>query len=355
MTVTKRVIMKNISGTSSMVRQVNRDLLRDALKGMSGASVADLARGTGLSVATCSVLMRELVETGDVVVLPAESQGGRPARRYAYNVNHSLVAAVMLRTAGKTAEFRHSVRNGAGASLAEGLEACPSFSLDILDKLFSRLVRKYPTIKAATLSVPGVVRDGEIEICDIPGIAGLNLEQHVADTFGLRAISENNMNLAAIGYYNRNARDIPSGLVYAAFHLGQPPGMGVVVNGSLVRGKSGFAGEVGAIPKVESKAEWGKKNRERLISHMVEVAVSAIAIINPSVLVLTGQLATQDLCEPVRARCLERIDERHLPRFVVRPEYEEDSFAGMTALALGSLSGEVKLVEKEKLWSGPDA
>lgn len=347
--------MKTIVGTSGMVRQVNRDLIRNTLKGMDGASVADLARATGLSIATCSTLIHELAKADEIVELAAESQGGRPARRYAYNVNHSLVATVMFRTTGEAAEIRHSVRNGAGASLEDGLEPFSSFSLEIVNTLFTRLMKKYPNIKAASLSIPGIVCDGEIEACDIEGMAGLNPERHVADTFGLRTISENNMNLAAMGFYSLHAGEIASGLVYAAFHLNQLPGMGIVVNGSLVKGKSAFAGEVGVIPHAVARSG-GKKAREReqLISHMAAIAVSAIAMINPDVFVLTGHLATPDLHDPVRARCLEHIDERHLPRFVVRPEYEEDSLEGMTALALASLSGDVKLIEKERLWSDPE-
>lgn len=349
--------MRSVSGTSGMVRQVNRDLVRDALKEGKAASVAALARATGLSVVTCTSLVQELVELGEAIELPSRSLGGRPARRYAYNMDYSLIAAIMLRTVGKSAEIRHSIINWTGRSIADGLEKCQVFSLEALDALLSRLVREYPNLKAAALSIPGVVNDGEIENCDIPQLSGVNLERYVAAKYGLKSISENNMNFAAMGYYSRNAADIPAGLAYAAFHLDHPPGMGIVLNGTLIKGKSAFAGEVGVIPYPihKAKQEEKKQAREDLISHMAAVAVFAIAIINPSVLVFTGQLAAPDLHEPVRQRCLELIAERHLPQIVVRPEYEMDSFAGMTAMALNSLSGDLKLVETRRLWCEPDS
>lgn len=354
----KRSGMKSIGGKTSIVRQVNRDLILSALKALDGALVVDLARETGLSVATSSVLIKELVESGDALILSSESQGGRPARRYIYNVNQSLVAAIMLRTAGSMAEIRYSVRNEAGESLADGLvEAFPVFSMDILDNLLARLFQEHANIKAVALSLPGVLRSGgEVELSDIVGVAGLNLERHVADKFGVRTISENNMNLAAMGYYYHNREASAAGLVYTVFHRDQLPGMGIVVNGSLIKGKSGFGGEVWAIPPFGQKAGGKQKGREieRRLNHMATVAISAIAIINPSILVITGHLATPDLYEPLRARCLEWIGEYHLPHFIIRPEYEEDSFAGMTALAFGTFAGDVKLVEKEKSWSGPD-
>lgn len=347
-------MMKFISGTSSMVRQVNRDLIREALKGMDGASAADLARTTELSVATCSHLIQELAETGEAIELAPESQGGRPARRYAYNINHSLAAVIMLLGVGEEVEFRHSVKNGAGISLANGAEACSFFSLDQLDRLLSRLLREHPAIRSVALSVPGVVRDGEIQTCDIPVLVGMNLEQHVAEKFGLRAISEKDMNFAAIGYYSQNTRDIGSSLVYVTFPSDSCIGMGVIVNGILLKGKSAFAGEVEAIPTF-SRRSAGKKGgaRESLIDRAATIAVSAITMLNPDIFVMTGDLATPDLHDPVRNRCLELIQEQHLPRFVIRPQCDEDVFVGMTAMALGRLTGDVKLVEKERLWCGP--
>lgn len=341
-----------------MVRQANRSLLRNVLKNTDNVRIAELVQKTGLSFNTCLTLIRDLVKTGEAVELSPESRGGRPAKRYTYNPNHSLIAAVMLRTTKNAAEIRYSIRNGSGDSLVDGLEPCPAFSLDVLDSLFSRLMQEYPDIKAAALSLPAVIRDGEIQLCDIAGMVGLNLEQHVANKFGLRAIAENNMNLAAVGYYNGNTKSIPTSLAYAAFHQNQSPGMGIVIKGSLFKGKSAFAGEVGLLPGVAAnKNDWWRSgdDRELLIKHMAAIAVATIVLINPDVFVFTGPLVTPDLYDPVCEQCLKQIDAQHLPKFVMRSEYEDDCFAGMATMAFASLSDGITLVEKQHQWSGPSS
>lgn len=344
--------MKPISGTSDMVRLVNRERLRDALRTGEGQRLAELARATGLSVATCANLIPELVGSGEAVVLSAQASGGRPARRYAYNPDYALAAAVILRPAGGAAEVRYSVRNGAGDEREGGVKRFAAFRAENLDDLLARLVRRHPAVKALALSIPGLVRNGEIEQCDIPQLAGINLEKRAADRFGLKAISENDMNFAAVGFHNAHSRDIGSGLAYALFEPGVCPGLGLVVNGALIKGKSGFAGEIANIlqPNAESAPPRKRRRDDATALRIASVIVAVAAVVNPDVFVLSGALVKPGMIDRIVPLCLERIPERHLPELVVRPEYEEDSFLGMTALALAGLSCEVALVEKERLW-----
>lgn len=123
-----------------------------------------------------------------------------------------------------------------------------------------------------------------------------------------------------------------------------------------MKGKSAFAGEVDVLADLltRNSAEKNGAERERVIDRMAAVAISAIALINPEVIVLTGGLAEPDMHDPILERCSGLIPQQHLPRLVIRLQYQEDVFAGMTAMAMASLSGKVKLVATERLWCGPD-
>src|SRR3954468_9554941 len=70
------------SGSLSSLRELNRGRVIESLRELGVASRAELARATGLSPATVSTLVGELVEAGMVVDAPAReskrSHGGRP-------------------------------------------------------------------------------------------------------------------------------------------------------------------------------------------------------------------------------------------------------------------------------------
>jgi DNA-binding transcriptional ArsR family regulator len=70
------------SGSLTSLRELNRGRVIESLRELGVASRAEIARSTGLSPATVSTLVGQLVETGLVVDAPQRlsrrSQGGRP-------------------------------------------------------------------------------------------------------------------------------------------------------------------------------------------------------------------------------------------------------------------------------------
>lgn len=329
------------SGNSAMVRRINREVVREALRARGEAGIAELSRRTGLSPATCSNIIPELVSSGEVFELDERrSEGGRPARVYAYNPDHTLVAAILPLYAGGGTVIRHSIRNGAGLVVHEGAAASEPFSLERLDGLLADLLRAFPAIRAVAVSVPGVVDDGAVGICDIPELSGAPLEQHVRSRHGLATVVENDMNFAAVGYQSRHPETTGSGLAFLALPEGKCPGCGIVLGGTLVKGKSNFAGEVSFIPfgcasgSVEETA--------------ARLCCAVTAVVNPGAVVLSGSAVREDMLDRIRELCLARIPERHLPELSIRPEYGEDCLDGMAAMARACLACDVRLVENPR-------
>ena len=346
--------MKTISGNSIMVRQINREIIRDALKACEHANIAELARMTGLSVATCANILPELVESGEVLELERQSQGGRPARTFAYNPDCTLVAAILLRDADGAAVARYSVRNTAGTVLAQGEETYDAVGLDCLDDLIAGLTARFAAIRALAVSVPGVVHNGEIELCDISELIGLSLEKALRDRHGLEVVVENDMNFAAAGFYRAHAGTLAAGVGYIVFPGDKCPGSGLVVNGRLLKGRSGFAGELSFIPFDGSRrdADGGRGSREQAVAAAARLVAAVIAVVNPDVVVLSGAAMEEGMLPEIKAACLEAVPERHMPELVMRPDYEDDCFAGMAMMGHNRLLPEVQLVERAREWCG---
>lgn len=338
------------SGNSVMVRKINREVIRDTLKALDNANLAEIARHSGLSTATCANIVPELVRSGEAVILEQrQSQGGRPARIYAYNPDHTLVASVLLRHVDGMAGIRYAVRNTAGKTVSEGHEEPAAFSLERLDALVARLAETHPALGAAAVSVPGVVYDGHVEQCDIPELADTALETRLRDRHGLEAVIENDMNFAAAGYWITNPETVGAGLAYMSLPADKCPGCGIIVNGSLVKGKSNFAGELAYIP-FEDGGRSPPQNGRTLVEKAARLCCALTAVVNPDVVVLSGDGLRPDTGEAVRARCLEVIPERHLPRLLVRDDYEDDCLAGMLAMAEGAMSCGIRIVERNRAW-----
>lgn len=351
--------MKPVAGNSGMVREINRERIAAALRDSGQATIAAIARTTGLSVATCSNLVGALVRSGEVVELHAESSGGRPARLYAYNVNNTLVASLLLRMSKKKRELRFSIRNRNGESFDDGLKIFETVTVEGLGEIILALAKRHPALKAVALSVPGVVHGGEIEFCDIPEIAGIHIEQRLAQITGLNVITENDMNFAAIGYYSAHREDVATALAYIASPLEEWPGMGLIVNGALIKGKSNFAGEVSFLPvkglnrNKNKGASWQTKVKtstpSALASEMAAITASVVTIINPDVVVIAGIGTDSKTHDAIVQRCLTWIPESHLPAIILREDFGDDSLTGMTATAFNTLAPSINLVEKGRL------
>ena len=338
--------MKPISGNATKLRQINRDIILAALKARDSASIAELSRLTGLSVGTCANIVPELLANGEVVELGERtSQGGRPARRFAHNPDNTLVLALVLKSVRNVETLSRWVTNAADKTVEAGIVAEPRVTPEDFDNAVADAVARHPSIRAVAISIPGVVGAGVVETCDIADFIGIDLEKRVLDTSGLGAFTDNDMNFSAMGYYQKRPERHPAGLAYIIVPDDTNVGCGMIVNGALVRGRSNFAGELSHIPFAGGGRTPGR-NRTGGDTFVMRICCAVAAVINPDVIVLCGEAAEKTTPRALRAACLPFIPERHLPEIVIKPSYEEDCLAGMTAMALAGISSDIQLVER---------
>ncbi len=153
-------------------------------------------------------------------------------------------------------------------------------------KLTEKLLLEFENIKAISIGVPAGVKDGELFfIPDYIKLSGFNLKKYIEEKFNIPVIIENDVNAAILGYYSLNEEIINENLV--GIYLGSNgPGSGILVNGTLIRGFSGFAGEIGFM-KIENKTfqeivtEGSYKD-----SDFATIILSICTIINPKRIVL---------------------------------------------------------------------
>ncbi len=331
--------MKTFGGNATTMRTLNRQLIQDALRSRERSNLSQLARDTGLSIATCANIVHELLDSGVAVEREErESRGGRPARVYGFNPAHAHIIALLLTTSGGTVRYRHRVYNAAGDVVDDGDARREGFRLSDMHAVLDSAVARWPGVATAAVSLPGVVNGGVVEVCDIPELDGVDLQSHLAAAYGIAVILDNDMNLAALGYQDNPALPQDATLAYVVMDGEKCPGCGLVVNGRLTRGKSNFAGEVSFIPFSGEAAS--------PVEAAGRIAATLVAIVNPHVVVFSGAASSGMDSESVRAVCRRTLPAQHLPEVVIRPEYMDDAFAGMRRMGLESLAGDMILIEK---------
>lgn len=245
---------KNGVGTLGWLRDRNRERVVGALRERGRTSQAEIARVTGLSRTTVHTLVSELKNLGvvqEVETGASDFRGGRPP------------ALLVLRDSSVTVvgiDFGHSHVGVAVANIGRNVLAERRCDLDVghdaraaLDTAVrlvgevlaeARVERK--SVIGAGIGIPGPVdrARGTVGSATIlPGWRGLRIADEMGGRLGLPVEIDNDANCGALAELTWGAGRDCSNFAYIKAATGI--GAGLVVDGRLLRGASGTAGEIG--------------------------------------------------------------------------------------------------------------
>lgn len=168
---------------------------------------------------------------------------GRPLRLLAIDLGGTKVHAALVDEAGRILDERveptdrrggHAVIEQIGA-LCDGLRAAAGLGRD--------------GVAAAAMGSPGAAHPRTGRIAMAPNIAefdSFDVGGALAERLGTPVRVENDVNMAALGEQAEGAaRGAPN---FALLAFGTGIGLGLVMNGALVRGAAGLAGEIAHLP-----------------------------------------------------------------------------------------------------------
>ncbi len=240
--------------TTSLTRQLSQRSVFEALLHRSPISRADLAKVTGLSKQTTSEVIDAFEQQGLVRPIGRTSGNvGRTAVLYELSPEGGHVLGIDLGARRLTV----ALADIAGRVVAEADELTDSrggaWVLDQIARLSDRLARDNHThpsrIRSIVLATPGVVnpKSGAIEMApNITGLDHLNVVGLLGEKLGSPVVFENDINLALLGEIWHGCAQNVTNVAFLA--LGSGVGLGLYVNGQLVRGENGAAGEIGYLP-----------------------------------------------------------------------------------------------------------
>lgn len=247
----RRGVSGSLGNNRDSTRQHNLSTVLGLVHSMAGVSRAHLTRATGLNRSTIAALVGELVQLGLVVESDRDqAQGfGRPsimiepspgALALAVNPDIDVVSVALVSLGGhivNPVRF-HTVR---APSVAE--------VVNIVTAIYSGMRTSLPAghrIVGAGLAIPGLVDPADGTVIEAPhlGWRGQPLAAFLGEALKLPVIAANDAVVGARAQATFGAGRGVSDLVYL-YGGASGIGGGVISEGRLLRGATGFAGQLG--------------------------------------------------------------------------------------------------------------
>ncbi|WP_054940938.1 ROK family protein [Paenibacillus ihuae] len=341
--------MKNIGGNALVIREVNINLVRKALKEQGQATKRQIAENTGLSIVTVGTVLQYLLEQqevreGDLI----SSSGGRPAQQYIYNDEHSLSLILFPYEEDSGIHIRRTVVTLSGRRLHDVTIPVTRIDLSSFETLIDEAMLQYPAIQAIGFGLPGAEIDGKMLVSDYIDLRNISVTEHFRNRYGKPVVLENDVNAAVIGYCNRLQETRESSVVYMYFPDRFGPGAGIYINGRLHKGKRGFAGEVANIPL---GIPWGDPSLitsfERITEAIAKLTAAVNSVLNPDLVVLYGSFLTDHHLRSVVDQCSLFLPGSTVPDIRLTEDFTADYLQGMIVQTLRTLEPGLQLTKSE--------
>lgn len=236
--------------TAATLREMNIRTVWSVIEGGHPISRAEIARLTGISKPTVSVLLEELLATGLVTPSPDAARdprhgavffGPKPDGVHALALDlgaHRLRAVLAGPAAAIAARQDVDVH---GMDAPRMVEAAAKLAADLIASAGVDAT----TVRHAVAGVPGVVdrHTGRVwQALNIPALNGFAIASELEAALGIPFTVENDIDLAALGENTHGTGAAAES--FAFLSVGTGVGAGLVLHGHLHRGHSGAAGEL---------------------------------------------------------------------------------------------------------------
>jgi predicted NBD/HSP70 family sugar kinase len=236
--------------TSDTARDFNRRIILNLVRKHQPISQADLMRLSGFQRSTVSVIARELIETGWLKTgALGELPRGRKPTNLHLNENRAGIFGIDIR-AQKT---RYALANLEGRFLVTESITTPASPHEFVDQVgghIRTLMKQNPQLsyEGIGVSLPGRVDLSSRKFVFAPNLhwSAVDLKALLEQKTGLPVELENAANACALSEY-WFGRQIEGIRDLFAVTVSEGIGVGMILNGQLVRGISGLAGEFGHV------------------------------------------------------------------------------------------------------------
>ncbi|MEV0438671.1 ROK family transcriptional regulator [Streptomyces spectabilis] len=351
-----------VPGTPRVLRAMNDRAALDLLAAHGPLTRTRIGELTGLSKPTTSQLLSRLESAG--LVRATGRQSGRPGpNAVLYEIDPAVggVAALSADPTGLTALVADVTGREVGRfrieadAIAEDVRhRTAQLVVEAVDGALAQAGLGHDDLRATVIGTPGAIdpHTGQLRYAPhLPGWHSRTLRAELAEVLGTPVTIENDVNLAAIAEQYEGAAQDHDDFVLA--WLDEGVGAAIVLGGTLLRGATGGAGEIGYMPVPGAPLLRGPEPtpesyrggfeslvsayairkragaasltdaladtavRDELARHIATGLAAVVAVVDPELVVLSGQVP-QTGGEELRLRVKEELTGLALPRPLLR-------------------------------------
>lgn len=241
--------MKGIN--QNKIQEMNQRLLLNLIKEQGICSRAKLSQLSGLNKATITYIVNDFIQTGCVEEIGfLSSEKGRRSIGITLAENNFYVIAVRLaRTYYKLGLFnlKGELKEEFRSEIKKDVE--PSRIIDSMEAEIRKIIGKHSSKKllAIGMAIPGpfIRTKGKIAVLtEASGFEQIAFRDELQKRFDAHVIVEHDANAGVFAqfWYDREIEKEQSVIYIAA---GQGIGAGIMIDGRIIRGEDGIAGEIG--------------------------------------------------------------------------------------------------------------
>ena len=307
------------SANLSLVRITNYKAVWSVLHRRQRATIPQLAREVGLSLPAVTRAIEYGLSKG--LLRPVgleEAERGRKAQ--IYELNASYMHFILI--AADNRKLYYQVHDLMSRVLQSGTFPVEDATvLSCMEHIVSDCMQD-PLIAMLAVALPGVAHNGRIiNSWAYPSLNGLSVTEHFSGRALRGILFDNDMHVAALAAsrYDGTAEGIT-----VVFSFGrQSYGAGVLVNGKVLQGDMGAAGEIGDLPLYSTQRDE--------IAFYAEKLQALIAILNPGRVILYAY--DVDLTEEMLIDAVsDKIRPYVKPSFVSGRNFIADCFTGLSLM-----------------------
>lgn len=236
-----------VTGSKELIRDINSHLVLQTILNEGLISRAAISAKLGLTKATISAIVSDLIEGGLIKEIKSENVtlGRRPILLQFCKENGHIISidlgvnTIVAFTSDLSGNhcLLHNYRNTFSRdTILEGL-------IEIIDSTISNLPNTLFGVVGICISIHGTVHENEVTFAPYYDYAHLPFAYTLEKHFGIPVYLENEANLSVVGERSYNI-NVPN-LIGLSIHSGI--GVGIIINGELYTGHNGNAGEFGHI------------------------------------------------------------------------------------------------------------
>lgn len=312
-------------GTGKL-REINDQKVIDYFIKYKVGTKKEIAESTKLSVMTIGTILNDFVQEKIIreneMIYP---QKGRPTMQFHLNPNYYHLLLIIV----KKESFTYVIKDALN-QIIKSKTTKKIIDGDYLVTLVEKNLKEDSYIHKVGIGLPAVVSNNQIIESDITQLKNYPLVKNIQEKKKIDILLYNDMKCSAYGYYQQMIKQ--ENISFVLFSKDIVPGVGSVIDGKILNGKNGIAGEVIYLPMFHYLK---KQTFTSSFDYVVQVLATLISILNPHVLVLTGNYI--DDIKKIEEGLKEYIPGDFIPQVVYVKEYDEYYLNGLQQVLIETI------------------